>query len=55
MRNEQFNFCPMSKSNYPECFKGRCAWWMNGKCAIVVIAETLKRAPERIQVIKNGG
>ena len=38
-------FCPLcdSDSMVPECLRESCAWWTNGRCAIVAIAENLKK------------
>lgn len=33
-----------------ECYQGRCALWVNGRCAIVAIAETLsKPVPQNLK------
>ena len=41
--------CPMDK---PYCVKD-CAWFMDGKCAVVVIAEKLGNAADGIGALKR--
>lgn len=37
-------WCPMAANcDMPHCEQEGCAWWINGRCAIVAIAENLKK------------
>ena len=38
-------WCPLCgpDCNIPYCEQEGCAWWINGRCAIVAIAENLKK------------
>lgn len=42
---EESKWCPMSGPDCynPHCERDGCAWWSNGRCAIVAIAENLKK------------
>ena len=38
--------CPMAEDTdfgRPACYQEECAWWCNGRCAIVAIAENLSK------------
>jgi len=37
-------WCPMAANcDMPHCERAGCAWWTDGRCAIVTIAENLKK------------
>ena len=41
---EESKWCPMAANcDMPSCEREGCAWWINGRCAIVAIAENLKK------------
>lgn len=42
---EESKWCPPMAANcdMPHCEREGCAWWINGRCVIVAIAENLKK------------